>query len=65
MEFVFLNFKALSKQAAEGNPFGITDRSCYLGASMLSAIWKEMPRIVYKCQLCASDQAVNCEREIA
>ena len=43
MGCVFLNFKALSKQAAEGNPIGITDRSCYLGASMLSAIWKEMP----------------------
>jgi hypothetical protein len=46
MECVFLNFKALSKWAAEGNPIGIMDRLLYIGgASMLSAIGKEMPRI--------------------
>ena len=57
MECVFLNFKALSKWAAEINPIGIMDRLMYIeGASMLSVIGKEIPRIVYKCQLCASDQ---------
>jgi len=30
MEFVFLNFKALSKQAAEGNPIGIMDSLLYM-----------------------------------
>ena len=53
----FFKFQGIIETGSGRKPYWHNGQALvYLGASMLSAIGKEMPRIVYKCQLCASDQ---------